>query len=253
MEAQSVIGLEYRRGKGELEVGLRHISLKISLVGCNEGWEMRVGPSKSGLGFNGPFKALVLPVANFEARAKEESQREANNGKRSVFGILEGDPMLKVAPLLTQTESTLSEVARAEFKNEVLLEEASRYDTLSHGCVKTLFLSSTPFLFGRALVAGGSSSQGGLVPIEEESSLDPLSIILANSSEKAMDEGGGRDVAEMVVDVGLTQEVREFGDQWNESSLVKFSKYLGFSLEGFEGEFLSLLQKIKIKNKNKKK
>ena len=38
MEAQSVIGLEYRRGKGELEVGLRHISLKISLVGCNEGW-----------------------------------------------------------------------------------------------------------------------------------------------------------------------------------------------------------------------
>ena len=250
MEAQSVIGLEYRRGEGELEVALRPVSLKISLVGCNEGWEMRVGPSKSGLGFNGPFKALVLPVANFEARAKEESQREANNGKRSVFGILEGDPMLEVAPLLTQTESTLSEVARAEFKNKVLLEEASRYDTLSHGCVKTLFLSSTPFLFGRALVARGSSGQGGLVPTEEESSLDPLSIILANSSEKAMDEGG-RDIAEMVVDVRLTQEVREFGDQWNESSLVKFSKYLGFSLEGFEGEFLSLLQKIKIKKINK--
>ena len=247
MEAQSVIGLEYRRGEGELEVALRPVSLKISLVGCNEGWEMRVGPSKSGLGFNGPFKALVLPVANFEARAKEESQREANNGKRSVFGILEGDPMLEVAPLLTQTESTLSEVTRAEFKNEVLLEEASRYDTLSHGCVKTLFLSSTPFLFGRALVARGSSGQGGLVPTEEESSLDPLSIILANSSEKAMDEGGGRDVAEMAVEVGLTQEVREFGDQWNESSLVKFSKYLGFSLEGFEGEFLSLLQRIKKK------
>ena len=56
-----------------------------------------------------------------------------------------------------------------------------------------------------------------------------------------MEEGGGRDVAEKAVDARLTQKVGDFGDQWNESSLVKFNKYLGFSLEGFEGEFLSLL------------
>ena len=73
--------------------------------------------------------------------------------------------MLALAPLLTQTESTLLKIARAEFTNEALLEEASRYDTLSRGCVETPFLSSTPpFLFGRALVVRGSSGQGGLVP-----------------------------------------------------------------------------------------
>ena len=64
---------------------------------------------------------------------------------------------------------------------------------------------------------------------------------MAEGGEKAMEEGGGRDVAEKVVDARLTQKVGDFGDQWNESSLVKFNKYLGFSLEGFEGEFLSLL------------
>ena len=69
--------------------------------------------------------------------------------------------MLALAPLLTQTESTLLKIARAEFTNEALLEEASRYDTLSCGCVETPFLSSTPFLFGRAL---GLGSEGVLWP-----------------------------------------------------------------------------------------
>ena len=42
---------------------------------------------------------------------------------------------------------------------------------------------------------------------------------------------------------------RDFGDQWNESSLVKFGNFFSFSLKEFEGEFLSLLQMIKKKNK----
>lgn len=55
---------------------------------------------------------------------------------------------------------------------------------------------------------------------EEESSLNPLSIVLADISEwemaeggdKAMD-GGGRDVAKKAVDAGLNQKARDFGDQ----------------------------------------
>ena len=65
--------------------------------------------------------------------------------------------MLALAPLLTQTESTFSEVARAEITNKALLEKVSRYDFFFHGCVETPFLSSTPFVFGRALVVRGSS------------------------------------------------------------------------------------------------
>ena len=38
MEDESVIRLEYRQGEGESEVGLRLVSLKRSLVGCDEGW-----------------------------------------------------------------------------------------------------------------------------------------------------------------------------------------------------------------------
>ncbi|RVW55029.1 Farnesylcysteine lyase [Vitis vinifera] len=91
--------------------------------------------------------------------------------------------MLALAPLLTQIESTLLKIARAEFTNGALLEEASRYDTLSRGCVETPFLSSTPFLFGRAL---GLGSEGVLWPSEWE---------MAEGEEKTMDEGEGRVVA----------------------------------------------------------
>ena len=91
------------------------------------------------MGIDGPFKALGHPVANFEARAQEESQREVNGDRRLVFSILEGDLMPPLAPLLAQTESTLSEVTRAEITNEALLEEASKYDILSYGFVGTRF------------------------------------------------------------------------------------------------------------------
>ena len=66
----------------------------------------------------------------------------------------------------------------------------------------------------------GSSGLSGLVVTEEESSLNPLSIALADISEREMAEGGdkamdggGRDVAKKVANVGLNQEARDFGDQ----------------------------------------
>ena len=138
---------------------------------------MRARPSKGGLGFDGPVKASALPVVDFKAKAQDESQIEADGGRRSTSSIFKGDPLLAVAPL------SPSEVARAEFINEALMEEASKYDTLSRGRAETPFLSSTPFIFGRALVVRGSFGQGGLVAVEDESSLDPLSIVLANESE----------------------------------------------------------------------
>lgn len=76
------------------------------------------------------------------------------------------------------------------------------------------------FWFLPSLGGEGSSGLRGLVVTEEESSLNPLSIVLADISEwemaeggdKAMD-GGGRDVAKKAVDAGLNQKARDFGDQ----------------------------------------
>lgn len=118
------------------------------------------------------------------------------------------------------------------------MEEASKYNTLSHDSAKTPFLSSTPFVFGRALVVRGSFVQDGLVVVENESFVDPLSIVLADEREwekaeereKVLNEGRGREAIVITVNIRLTQEAREFEDQWNESSLVKFSNFLGFSL-----------------------
>ena len=46
----------------------------------------------------------------------------------------------------------------AKFINKALMEEASKYDTLSHDSAETPFLFSThSFVFGRALVVRGSS------------------------------------------------------------------------------------------------
>ena len=80
VKAQYDVGLEYWQKEGEKVAGLRPICLKSALVGCEEGWKMKVGLSKSGLGIDGPFKASVLLIADCEARAQEESQREVNGG-----------------------------------------------------------------------------------------------------------------------------------------------------------------------------
>lgn len=42
-----------------------------------------------------------------------------------------------------------------------------------------------------------------------------------------------------------SKEAPKLSNQWDESSLVKFSKFLGFSIEMYEGELLTLLLRIK--------
>ena len=69
VKAQYDVGLEDWQREGEKVAGLRSVYLKSSLVGREEGWKMRVGLSKSGLGINGPFKASVILVVDCEARA----------------------------------------------------------------------------------------------------------------------------------------------------------------------------------------
>ena len=49
------------------------------------------------------------------------------------------------------------------------------------------------------------------------------------------------------------QEKEVLGSNWDESSLVKFSKSLGFSTEGVEGEILKLLLRLKTRRDQGKK
>lgn len=42
-----------------------------------------------------------------------------------------------------------------------------------------------------------------------------------------------------------SKEAPKLSNQWDESSLVKFSKFLGFSIEMYEKELLTLLLRIK--------
>ncbi|RVW68019.1 hypothetical protein CK203_064832 [Vitis vinifera] len=85
------------------------------------------------------------------------------------------------------------------------------------------------------------------VGIEGEEQL-PLSIILADGCNGEMgpegerpsgDEGRG-DEFEI-----LLQDLEGRGCRWDDSCLARFSKFLGFSTEGFEGEILNLLLRNK--------
>ena len=91
-------------------VGLKLVSLKSFLVGRGEDWVMKTRPSKGGLGFEGPVKASTLPAVDFEAMAQEKTLIEANGGRKSISNIFEEDPMIAVAPLLSQIELSPLEV-----------------------------------------------------------------------------------------------------------------------------------------------
>ena len=76
----------------------------------------------------------------------------------------------------------------------------------------------------------------------------PLSIILANGSNGVLASKGEKSVAGEDAGgefEGLFQDLE--GCRWDNSCLVRFSKFLGFSTDGFEGEILNLLLRTKRK------
>ena len=94
---------------------------------------------------------------------------------------------------------------------------------------------------------GLPSSSGLISEIEGEEHL-PLSIILADGSNGEMgpeverSSGGEGRGDEFEI---LLQDLEGRGCRWDDSYLARFSKFLGFSTEGFEGEILNLLLRNK--------
>lgn len=108
---------------------------------------------------------------------------------------------------------------------------------------------------------GESSGLGGLATVEGVGFQAPLSVILAAGSPWVMETEGEKSLAEIgvwgeverpVLDEPL-QETGVSGSSWDDSCLEKFSKSLGFSTEGVEGEILKLLLRLKSRRDQGKK
>ena len=153
--------------------------------------------------------------------------------------------------------------------DEALMEEAFRYfDRFS--CFlfslgkREISLSSTPFGWDGKGVAiarvfdrgSGSEAVGGAV-------MGPLRMILADGREVKVSDLEGRESGTFEealegVSERVSQKDKEERDEEGElcehsSSLAKFSHYLGMLTEGFEGEILFLLKRMKERKLQKGK
>ena len=82
----------------------------------------------------------------------------------------------------------------------------------------------------------------------------PLCAVMKDGSPWMMDPGKEKSKGINMSDVvEVMQERMDLGNKWDECSLVKFSKALGFSTEGVEGEILQLLLKLKTRRDQGKK
>ena len=87
-----------------------------------------------------------------------------------------------------------------------------------------------------------------MIALNEVEEQLPLSIILADGNIGVMDTEGekslGGDGEGGEVEV-LLQDLEGKGGRWDDSCLARFSKFLGFSTDGIEGEILNLLLRTK--------
>ena len=138
--------------------------------------------------------------------------------------------------------------------NDALAAEASRYESnfVEVGGVRDFIFSSSSSGCERALVVRGSSGlDETVVGVRYQT---PLCAMMKDGSPWMMDSvkenSKGNNMSDVVE---VMQERVDLGNKWDESSLVKFSKALGFSTEGIEGEILKLLQKLKTRRDQGKK
>ena len=134
---------------------------------------------------------------------------------------------------------------RGFLTDEALCEEASRYVDLCHIPMGGRDLSSpSPSSFGQVTLNEGTIGVSVSEVNEEEQTL--LSIILANGSNGVLASEGEKPVAGEGPGgefEGMLQDLD--GCRWDDSYLARFSKFLGFSTDGFEGEILNLLLRTK--------
>ncbi|RVW68828.1 hypothetical protein CK203_061584 [Vitis vinifera] len=146
-------------------------------------------------------------VGEMEVRATKEASRAQVKEDGGVACFLGGD---------CRDSESFSVKARARMTEEALTAEASRYESI-------------PAVFGGDRVLFSSSPLLGVIGLW-------CPWVTGIEGEKYM---GNRPQENENL-----QEREDSGSSWDESSLAKFSKSLGFTTEGVEGEILKLLFKI---------
>ena len=112
--------------------------------------------------------------------------------------------------------------------------------------------SSMISIFGRPLLMGGSSGHEGSLKLKEIDDLEPLRVVAVDGREWGLEssdaleiikEGPGEEGQQVEESAFVESEALGY-DKWEDSCLIKFNEFLGFSTVGFESEILGLLSKI---------
>ncbi|RVW67644.1 hypothetical protein CK203_063068 [Vitis vinifera] len=157
----------------------------------------------------------------------------------------------------------------SEITDEALLEEASRYSDQTHSPFLSLgkrdiSLFSTPSGWdGEGAVMVRVSDRGTASDDGGGAVMDPLRVILADGREEVVSNLVGRgsgnteELSVGALERASQEDEEERGKEgdlcWQSSSLAKFSRYLGMPTEGFEGEILFLLKRMKERKLQKGK
>ena len=128
-----------------------------------------------------------------------------------------------------------------------LMEEASKYSIFSSSFVCSWGGRNETFLIflslgWRALieVEEGHDAVVNLKENERELSVNPLKVLLAEEKDFEKGNGGSSPIRN-----GMTEEEGGDVESWRYSCLAKFCHCLGMPSEGFEGEILKVLNRMK--------
>ena len=219
--------------------------IKGSLVGWASLAEMGCGPAKEGL--KGIRAFSLTDEVEMGARATEEDSRAGVRDDEGVACCHGGDQ---------RASEDSSMVSRARLTDDALAAEASRYESNIEevGGVRDFISSSSSSGCERALVVRGTSGLDENV-VGGVGYQTPLCAVMKDGSPWMMDSVKEKSKGNKMSDVvEVMQERMDLGNKWDECSLVKFSKALGFSTEGVEGEILKLLLKLNTgRDQGKKK
>ena len=129
-----------------------------------------------------------------------------------------------------------------------LENDDSRYVRPNHEDSPATMIS----VFGRPLLMGGSSGQDGSLKLKILDNLEPLRMVTADGREWGLESS---DVLEVIKEgpggegqQGASEVTEDLCyEKWEDSCLIKFNEFLGFSTVGFESEILGLLNKIVVR------
>ena len=99
---------------------------------------------------------------------------------------------------------------------------------------------------------GGSSGQEGSLKLKKIDDLEPLRMVTTDGKEWGLESSDALEVIKegssgegQQGEESASVESEDLGyEKWEDSCLIKFSEFLGFSTVGFESEILGLLSKI---------